>query len=73
MIRDPLQVADDIQEYHACGSLALSRGKTLNVFLAKLFFLAVDIILVLADLAHCSMLPFCLASMAYWRILTHCR
>ena len=42
-----------ISRDHACGSLALSRGKTLNVFLAKLFFRLSTSSSYLADLAHC--------------------
>ena len=52
MIGYTLQITDDIQEYHTGRCLALSRRKTLNVLLTKLLFLAVDIVLILADLAH---------------------
>mgnify|MGYP000991809336 CR=1 FL=1 len=53
MVRYTLQIADDIQEYHTGGSFALACRQTLDVLLAKLLLLAVNIVLILADFPYC--------------------
>ena len=52
MVRNPLQIADNIQKYHSCGGGTFSGGKTLNVFFPQFLLLIIHIILILADLAN---------------------